>query len=196
MKVIPLLCAAAGMFSFATASASFISGALTYTGDFAFIGGDDFTDPNVTITFTEIDDFTGSGDLAATNPGVIAVEDLQINPVTIINPIWKTSHAGLTFQLDLDSMLVEFQTENFLVLSGEGDISSNDNSFSPTPASWNFTANQIHLPLGPSLTFELTVFSSSSFAVIPEPAQMIGVLASAALAVIIGHRLFRSREKR
>ncbi len=111
------------------------------SGDFAPTGGTNLSDATG-IDFLG-DDFTvdgANGDFAAS--GIAAgdtgvIQDFQFNPLapSPVDPLW--SIGGFTFALE--SITVDFQNENFLLLSGTGLLSAA--GFDDTSGFWNLSGN-------------------------------------------------------
>ncbi len=166
----------AATFAFAAlpASASFINGSITMSGDFVPVGGstlgtatgidflnDDFGVDDATEDFSDAG--IGEGDLGTINDftfvGVVPAFDL-----------WSVG--GFTF--NMTSTQVVFQNDWFLLLTGIGTISGN--GFLETYGSWSLSANT-----GGSL------FNFSAGTAAPEPGTM-ALLGLGTLGMLAGRR--------
>ena len=156
------------------ASAAFIEGSITMSGDFVPTGGatlgtasgidflgDDFGVDDAT------EDFAGAG-ISAGDVG--AITDFSFAGVIPAFDLW--SIGGFTF--NMESTQVVFQNDYFLLLTGVGTISGN--GFFETAGSWSLSANT-----GGSL------FNFSTGAAAPEPGT-IALLGLGALGMLAGRR--------
>lgn len=138
-KTIKTIVAAVVLAASMSASAGFISGAITMSGDFAPTGGTGLADATG-IDFLG-DDFhvdAATEDFAAM--GIMAGDigtynDFSFDPLTAGTTVWTIS--GFSFALD--SITVLFQSNHFLALEGNGYISGN--GFEDTYGYWNLTGN-------------------------------------------------------
>ncbi len=152
-----------------TASADFIEGALTFSGDFVPTGGAGLDLSDATGLDFLGDDFDvdgASGDFAAAgiSAGDIGfIQDFQFNPLVNapIDPLW--SIAG--FQFSLEQVSVDFQNSMFLVLYGRGMLSGV--GFEDTTGTWALTAKMA--PGGQGLLFNVSAGSGA----VPEPGTML-----------------------
>ena len=177
-KLAAILLATAMAFGALPASAGFISGAITMSGDFAPTGGPGLGDATG-IDFLgddfSVDSVTGDFASAGIVFGDIGFfQDFQFSPLNPapVDPLW----AILGFEFALEAVSVDFQSANFLVLSGTGTLSGV--GFDDTSGTWNLTGNSAGV---------LFNFSAGSVAA-PEPAT----LALIALG-IIGFAVARRR---
>lgn len=152
-----------------TASADFIDGALTFSGDFTPTGGagtdlSDATGLDFIGDDFDVDGATGDFALGGIVQGDIGfIQDFQFSPMINgpIDPLW--SIGGFAFSLEQVS--VSFQNSMFLVLYGRGILSGV--GFEDTTGSWALTAN-----MAPGSTGILFNFSAGSGA-IPEPGTLL-----------------------
>ena len=164
-----------------TANADFISGDITFSGDFVPTGGAGINLSDATsIDFTD-DDFDvdgATGDFAAagiTQGDIGLMQDFSFNPLpSTVDSLW--SIAGFSFSLE--NISIVFQNDYFLILSGSGILSGA--GFDDTNGSWSLTANKAK---------SLFNFSAGSTAV-PEP----GTLALLGIG-LLGMGLTRRRKK-
>lgn len=124
----------------ASASAAFIDGDITFSGDFDTMGGTLGTTTGIDFLG---DDFTvddATGDFASAGIGAGSVgffQDFVFNPLNpaTTDPLW--SIGGFDFALEAVSIV--FQSDMFLVLSGTGTLSSA--GFDDTFGTWNLSGN-------------------------------------------------------
>ncbi len=163
-------------FASVNASAAFIEGAITMSGDFAPTGGsglgdatgldflgDDFNVDGATGTFANAG--ISAGDLGAYN-------DFIFNTLPGPTDIWEIDG----FSFTLSSVSIVFQTDFFLVLEGSGSISAA--GFDDTFGTWNLTGNSA----GSLFNFSSGVVSQG----VSEPATL--ALVGIALIGLVGLR--------
>lgn len=162
-----------------TGAISYSSGADTYIPveadgttptSLALADGIDFVGQTFEVSGSPTGDFD-----TYLQPGDIGnIYDFVFNPPSLpVTPLWDiTGNGGEFIKFDLESVNIDFQGANALVLSGTGTIHSD--SFDDTAGTWNFTANQN------GQTFS---WSGGNEAV-PEPATML--LLGSGLAGIAG----------
>jgi len=149
------------LFSGASASAAFVSGSITFSGDFAPTGGTGLGDATGIDFLGDDFDVDGvTGDFASA--GIVAgdigsINDFQFNPLfpSPVSPLW--SIAGFAFELS--AVNIEFQAPGFLLLSGTGTVSAA--GFDDTAGSWSLSANQAG-----------SIFNFSSGTTVAEPASL------------------------
>ncbi len=159
------LLAAAMLFGAANASAAFITGSITMSGDFVPTGGAtlgtatgiDFIADDFGVDDTT-GDFAGAG-IGAGDVGFF--QDFQFNPLnpSPVDPLWAIGG----FEFTLEAITIDFQNDFFLALSGTGTLSAL--GFDDTAGTWSLTANSAGA---------LFNFSSGSTATgIAEPASLL-----------------------
>ena len=122
-----------------SASAGFIEGAITMSGDFAPTGGIGLADATG-IDFLG-DDFQVDGATedfldAGINAGDMGTYfDFSFDPLAAGTTVWSIS--GFSFALDTISVM--FQNSNFIVLQGHGHLSGT--GYEDTTGYWNLTGN-------------------------------------------------------
>ena len=122
------------------ASAAFIEGSITMSGDFVPTGGAslgtatgiDFIDDDFGVDDTT-GDFLGAG-IGSGDIGFF--QDFQFNPLnpSPVDPLWAIG----TFEFTLEAITVDFQNDFFLALSGTGVLRAN--GFDDTMGTWSLTA--------------------------------------------------------
>lgn len=129
----------AGIFVAASsANAIPISGSIGFSGGYSHNGTSNLSDATqINITSASVTGIT-SGDFFAA--GIVAgtpasYSSFTFAPVGFVDDLW---HVG-DFVFDLTSMFNEFQSGNFLALSGTGSLSAP--GFDTTDGAWGFTAN-------------------------------------------------------
>lgn len=159
-------------FSALPASASFILGAITMSGDFIPTGGTGLSDATG-IEFPGADfrvdgateDFAAAGITQGDSGDIFDFQFAPFSPAP--HTLWSIGG----FDFELQAVSVVFQNHMFLVLEGVGEVSGN--GFDATYGAWNLTANSA-----------FTLFNFSSGTVVPEPGSLllvsIGVLGFAA----------------
>ncbi|MEM7083452.1 MAG: PEP-CTERM sorting domain-containing protein [Pseudomonadota bacterium] len=138
-KTMKMIVAAALLAVGFNASAGFIEGQITMSGDFQPVGGDGIADATG-IDFIG-DDFRVDGatdDFA--DAGIMSGDigqyfDFSFDPLAPGTTVW--SIGGFSFALD--SINVVLQNNFFIVLQGTGMLSGN--GFEDTAGSWNLTGN-------------------------------------------------------
>ena len=108
----------------------------------------------------DVDIVTGSFTAFVNIGDDVTMTDFQFNPLSPdpVSPLWSVGG----FSFDLESVLVNFQSNSFLALSGTGVATGN--SFDPTPGVWTLSVNNTG-----------GVFNFSSTTTVPEPASL-GIL--------------------
>ena len=140
LAAIVLLCSA-------SASAAFITGSITFSGDFVPTGGSTIgTATGISFPGNDFDVDGVDGDFAAagivvTDTGTI--NDFQFNPLfpSPVSPLWTID----IFSFELSSISIDGQADlgpglGFLLLSGTGTISAT--GFDDTVGTWSLSANQ------------------------------------------------------
>ncbi len=172
-RVFAVLAALGLMAAPLTASAGFIQGAITFSGDFVPTGGSgaDLSDATG-IDFLgddfDVDGATGDFALAGIGAGDIGfMQDFQFNPLnpSPVDPLWAI--AG--FEFALHQIAVDFQNASFLVLFGHGVLSGP--GLLDTNGTWALSAN-----MAPGATSLLFNFSAGSAAVpVPGTLLLVGI---------------------
>lgn len=139
MKNMTKLLLAAGILSIAgSVNAVPITGSIGFGGSYSHNGTSGFSDAtHITINSAVVSGATSGDFLAA---GIVAGDaasysSFTFSPVGPVEPLWQIG----AFMFDLTNMVNEFQSDNFLVLSGTGMLSAS--GFEDTQGSWGFTAN-------------------------------------------------------
>lgn len=162
-RVVGTVCAASVFFS-ASSLAALIDGSISLSGGLTPV---DASLVGTTLVAATGIDFDGTatvdqaaGDFSTSAGSTATMGDFQFDPVLDPNPVSIWSVDGFTFSMD--SVVVDFQSFNFLLLSGSGTVSGN--GFDATEGTWKFSANTAN-----SNTFS---WSSSSATVVPVPAAV------------------------
>ncbi len=139
IKTMKTIVAAALLAASMSASAGFISGAITMSGDFAPTGGTGLADATG-IDFLgddfQVDAATETFSDAGINSGDIGTYfDFSFDPLMAGTTVW--SIGGFSFALDTIS--VAFQNSHFIVLEGRGYMSGT--GYEDTTGYWNLTGN-------------------------------------------------------
>ena len=139
MKKFTKILLAAGILSIAgSVNAVPITGSIGFGGSYSHNGTSGFSDAtHITINSAIVSGATSGDFLAA---GIAAGDSASyssftFSPVGPVEPLWQIG----AFTFDLTSMVNEFQSDNFLVLSGTGTLFAS--GFEDTQGSWGFTAN-------------------------------------------------------
>ena len=99
---------------------------------------------------------------------------------TPVNDLWSFVFSGLTYSFDLNNIMVDFQSNTILSLSGSGVLDISGAGYSPTAGDWAFSINKAGG--GKNATFNFT-FSNSQTAAVPEGGLTIAFLGSALLGL-------------
>lgn len=170
MKIFAKLLLAVSTFALAgNAAATIMTGSIGFDGAYSVAGGN-------LATATAIDITGNQATVAGIVDGAFAAEgisdgdiatynDFTFSPFAPINNLW--SIAGFSF--DLNTLNINYQDSNSLVLSGTGSISHA--SFDDSPGEWVFSASKS----GANFTFASS--SSASGTEVPEPstAMLMGI---------------------
>lgn len=138
-KTLKMIVAAAIVAVSFNASAGFINGDITMSGDFLPMGGTGLGDATG-IDFIgddfEIDDATEDFAAAGISAGDVGTyNDFSFDPLVAGTTVWEIG--GFSFALD--SITVLLQTDFFIVLQGAGMISGA--GYEDTSGYWNLTGN-------------------------------------------------------
>ncbi|MFK8029194.1 MAG: PEP-CTERM sorting domain-containing protein [Gammaproteobacteria bacterium] len=138
-KTIKMIVAAALLAVSFNASAAFIDGEITMSGDFLPTGGTGLADATGIDFIGDdfgVDDATGDFATAGISAGDIGTyNDFTFSPLAAGTEVW--SIGGFSFALD--AITVVFQNAGFIVLEGTGILSGA--GFDDTAGNWNLTAN-------------------------------------------------------
>ena len=117
---------------------------------------------------------TTTGSFTAISSGTVGFfDDFMFAPAnTPIDPLWSVTDGGTTFSFSLQSVTEEFQSDNFLSLSGWGWLTGT--GFDDTFAKWTFSSDDAS-----STAFQIDASTSTAA---PEPG-MIGLLGLGMAAV-------------
>lgn len=165
-KMAALLAGAALMMLTASALATPITGTINFTGS------EILTPSSVSLLGATGINFT-NGEVQGTGLGIYAgipvntavtFTDLIFKPSFILAPIesfWTLKFVDNTYSFDLNSLKVDFQSDNFLALSGKGMLHAT--GYEATPGNWFYTTQD-----------HATTFSADSGAApVPEPGTMM-----------------------
>ena len=158
--------AALGMFGLPfTASAAFIDGQMTFSGDIEPTGGTDLSDATG-LLFPNLDFGVdaASGDLGSILPGDTGtINNFSFAPL-LPNPVDPLLSIG-GFDYVLETVAIVFQSDMALIIEGSGTLSGT--GFDDTAYDFNLTANMV--------TGELSNFSASigPTAVVPVPGAVL-----------------------
>ncbi len=140
IKTMKTIVAAAVLAASMSASAGFINGAITMSGDFAPTGGTNLADATGIdflgddfVIDAATEDFADAGIMAG---DIGTYNDFSFDPLTVGTTVWEI--AGFSFALE--SITVMFQNTHFIVLDGRGYLSGN--GYEDTFGYWNLTGNQ------------------------------------------------------
>jgi hypothetical protein len=170
-----LLAGVALLLCSASASAAFIGGSITFSGDFQPTGGANLGDATG-IDFLgddfDVDGITGDFASAGIVVGDIGtINDFQFNPlVGPVSPLWAID----IFSFDLSAINIDFQSAGALLLSGSGTVMAA--GFDDTAGTWSLTANSAG-----------SIFNFSSGTTVAEPASL-ALIGLGLVGLVVGRR--------
>lgn len=187
MKKLTKLLLAATMLATGSVSAIPITGSIGFGGSYTHNGSSGFSDAtDISITSAYVSGVT-SGDFLSAGIGegdVVNYSSFTFSPTGPVTPLWQIG--GFTF--DLTSMVNEFQSDNFLVLSGTGTLSAS--GFDDTQGSWGFTANNFGSSFTWSNSTDAHSYENPSVSV-PEPSIAL-LLGAGLFGMTLSRRLRKS----
>lgn len=167
MKKFTALLAATALMMLATSAWAIpITGALNFTGSEVMTptGTDLLSATGIDFGGSQMEGL-GTGTYAAIRPDTpVTFTDFTFKPAAAVTPIesfWTLTYLGSTYSFDLNSINIEFQSNNFLNLFGEGVLHAT--GYDATPGNWFYSSQDGG-----------TAFSAeSSPAPVPEPGTVM-----------------------
>jgi hypothetical protein len=181
-KLIKIAVPAAFLAFACSASATYISGSIGFTGTYqtmptAFDLG---TADALHISGVSVTPNSQFGDYAAVPNGYspINYSNVTFDPITV-GPLWSFNYLGVNYTFTMDTMTLVVQNNFVVALQGNGTATID--GFQPTNGRWTLTANQN----SQTLTF-------SSGADVPDGGTSIALLGASLLGLAGLRRKFRA----